>query len=760
MMHNAGTQLFPRISFFTPWIEQSFRVSCSALSHDLTSQRCHTRASFTLIIELFTFPTTGLELIQAPFAERSMPTPLEKIRNIGIVAHVDSGKTTVSERVLYYTGVSHKIGEVHDGTAVTDWMPQERERGITITAAAITCEWLDHQINVIDTPGHVDFTTEVERSLRVLDGAVVVFCGVGGVEPQSETVWRQADKYRVPRIVFINKLDRVGADFKGVVQQISTRLGAKPLVLQLPIGNEDSFRGAVDLLTQEAIVWEEDTLGAKFHSEAIPHDMLDEVTRYREQLVETVADADDALLEKYLSGEPLSQEEIAGAIRKKTQAMELFPVVCGSALRNKGVQPLLDTIVAYLPPPTKPIHGMVPDGEECSWKVGDSIRAALAFKTMHDPYSGQLTFLRLYSGGLKTGDMVFNPRTRQTERVGRLCRMHANKKEDIDTAFAGDIVAAVGLKNFTTGDTITDRDHPVILESITFKEPVISLAIEPKTKTDSEKLGLALQRLSSEDPTLVLNTNQETGQTIISGMGELHLEIIIDRLVREFKVSVSTGAPQVAYRETITKPADAEGKYIRQSGGRGQYGHVYLKIEPNDNQGLVFINGIKGGSIPREYVPAVEKGVRDAAISGVIYGYQLLNTTVTLYDGTYHEVDSSEMSFQLAGSIGFKEAVRKAKPVLLEPIMKVEVVMPEDYLGTTMGDLQSRRGRVAELGERGGGLRTVTAHVPLATMFGYATAVRSLTQGRATYTMEFDHYDRVPEHMVDEALGRKKEAAS
>ena len=688
-----------------------------------------------------------------------MSIPLEKIRNIGIVAHVDSGKTTVSERVLYYTGVSHKIGEVHEGTAVTDWMPQERERGITITAAAITCDWLNHQINIIDTPGHVDFTTEVERSLRVLDGAVVVFCGVGGVEPQSETVWRQADKYHVPRIVFINKLDRVGADFHGVVQQISTRLGAKPLILQLPLGLEDNFRGVIDLLKQEALVWEEDTLGAKFHREDVPADMRDEVARYREQLIETVADADDALLEKYLAGETLSQEEIASAIRKKTQDMALFPVVCGSALRNKGVQPLLDTIVSYLPPPVKPIHGMTPDGEERTWQVNDAIRAAIAFKTMHDPYSGQLTFVRIYSGSLKTGDMVFNPRTRQTERVGRLCRMLANKKEDIESATAGDIIAAVGLRNFTTGDTITDRDRPVVLESITFKEPVISLAIEPKTKTDSEKLGLALQRLASEDPTLVIKSNPETGQTLISGMGELHLEIIIDRLVREFKVSVNTGAPQVAYRETITRPAEAEGKYIRQSGGRGQYGHVYLKIEPNENQGLIFENAIKGGAIPREYIPAIEKGVREAALSGVIYGYQLLNTTVTLYDGTYHEVDSSEMSFHLAGSIGFKEAVRKAKPVLLEPIMKVEAVMPEEYLGAVMGDLQSRRGKVTELGERSGGLRTVTAHVPLATMFGYATAVRSLTQGRATYTMEFDHYARVPEHLVDEALGRKKEDA-
>lgn len=688
-----------------------------------------------------------------------MSTQLEKIRNIGIVAHVDSGKTTVTERVLYYTGVSHKIGEVHDGTTVTDWMPQERERGITITAAAITCEWKGYQINIIDTPGHVDFTTEVERSLRVLDGAVVVFCGVGGVEPQSETVWRQADKYRVPRVVFINKLDRVGADFHGVVKQIAERLGAKPLLLQLPLGQEERFRGVIDLVRQKALVWEEDTLGARFHEEEIPADMAEEAAHYREQLIEAIADADDALLEKYLAGKGLSEDEIIGAISKKIQEMALFPVVCGTALRNKGLQPLLDAIVTYLPPPTKPTQGTTPKGETIEWQVTDAIRAALAFKTMHDPYSGQLTFIRIYSGSLRTGDTAFNPRTRQTERVGRLVRMHANKKEDIEGATAGDIIAAVGLRNFTTGDTITDSNRPVLLESITFKEPVISLAIEPKTKTDSEKLGLALQRLASEDPTLVIQGNEETGQTILSGMGELHLEIIVDRLVREFKVSVNTGAPQVAYRETITRPAEAEGKYIRQSGGRGQYGDVYLKIEPNDNKGLVFVNGIKGGTIPKEYIPAVEKGVREAAQNGVTYGFPLLNTTVTLYDGSYHEVDSSEMSFHLAGSIGFKEAVKKAKPVLLEPVMEVEVVMPMEYMGVVMGDLQSRRGKVTELGERGSGQHTVTAHVPLASMFGYATTVRSLSQGRATYTMEFDHYARVPEHMVDEALGRQKEEA-
>jgi elongation factor G len=688
-----------------------------------------------------------------------MSLQLERIRNIGIVAHVDSGKTTVTERVLYYTGMSHKLGEVHDGTAVTDWMPQERERGITITAAAITSAWKDHQINIIDTPGHVDFTTEVERSLRILDGAVVVFCGVGGVEPQSETVWLQADRYRVPRVVFINKLDRIGADFHGVVKQITERLGAKPLLIQLPIGKEEHFLGVVDLLAQKALVWEEDTLGARFHEEDIPADMADEVAHYREQLIESVADADDALLEKYLSGQALSVDELIAAICKKTQEMALFPVVCGTALRNKGVQPLLDAIVTYLPPPTKPISGTTPDGEPLEWQVGDAIRASLAFKTMHDPYSGQLTFVRIYSGRLQTGDVVFNPRTRQTERVGRLVRMHANKKEDLQSASAGDIIAVVGLRNFTTGDTITDTNRPILLESIVFKEPVISLAIEPKTKTDSEKLGLALQRLASEDPTLRINTNEETNQTILSGMGELHLEIILDRLVREFKVAVSTGAPQVAYRETITRPAEAEGKYIRQSGGRGQYGHVYLKVEPNEDKGVVFLNEIKGGAIPKEYISSIEKGVREAAQGGVVYGYPVLNVTVALYDGSYHEVDSSEMSFQFAGSIGFKEAIKKAKPVLLEPIMEVEDVMPADYLGTVMGDLQSRRGKVTALGERGTGQRTVAAHVPLSTMFGYATTIRSLTQGRATYTMEFDHYAKVPEHMVDEALGRQKKEA-
>ncbi|MCE2487377.1 MAG: elongation factor G [Desulfurellaceae bacterium] len=686
-----------------------------------------------------------------------MSPALENIRNIGIVAHVDSGKTTVSERVLYYTGLSHKIGEVHDGTAVTDWMPQERERGITITAAAISCEWQQHQINIIDTPGHVDFTTEVERSLRVLDGAVVVFCAVGGVEPQSETVWRQADKYGVPRIVFVNKLDRLGADFHGVLEQITYRLGGKPLVVQLPLGTEDTFRGVIDLVRQKAIVWEEDTLGARFHEEDIPAGLDDEVARYRDQLIETVADADDELLEQYLAGETVSEERLVRAIALKTRAMGLFPVLCGSALRNKGVQPLLDAIVSYLPPPTKPVQGHTPKGEPREWQVSDAVRAGLAFKTMHDAYSGQLTFIRLYSGGLKTGAQIFNPRTSQTERLGRLVRMHANKKEDIEHAEAGSIVAAVGLKHFTTGDTIADRNRPVLLESITFHDPVISLAVEPKTRADSEKLGLALDRLSSEDPTLVIQTNAETGQTLLSGMGELHLEIILDRLVREFQVAVNTGAPQVAYRETITRPAQAEGKYIRQSGGRGQFGHVCFKIEPNDGQGLVFVNAIKGGAIPREYISAVEKGVREAAENGISYGCQLLNTTVSLYDGSYHEVDSSEMSFHLAGSLGLKEAVKRAKPVLLEPIMKVEVVMPEEYLGAVMGDLQARRGKVTELGERGS-QRTITAHVPLATMFGYATNVRSISQGRAAHSMEFDHYDPMPPHMIDEALGHQRDS--
>lgn len=686
-----------------------------------------------------------------------MSTTLEQTRNIGIVAHVDSGKTTVSERVLYYTGLSHKIGEVHEGTAVTDWMPQERERGITITAAAITCDWNDHQINIIDTPGHVDFTTEVERSLRVLDGAIVVFCGVGGVEPQSETVWRQADKYGVPRIVFINKLDRIGADFHNVVDQIKTRLGAQPLILQLPIGTEDAMTGVVDLVQQKALVWEEDTLGARFHEEEIPPELQVAAAKFSELLVESVADADDALLEKYLGGEALTPEEVTAAVRVKTQSLDVFPVLCGTALRNKGIQPLLDAVVDYLPPPVRPVTGQTLAGKERTWQVTDDILTGLAFKTMHDPYSGQLTFVRLYSGDLKTGASIFNPRTERSERVGRLVRMHANKKEDLERASAGDIIAIVGLKNFTTGDTIAVKQHPVLLESISFREPVISVAIEPKTKIDSEKLGLALQRLSSEDPTLVIQTNAETGQTILSGMGELHLEVILDRLVREFKVEVNTGAPQVSYRETITRGAEAEGRYVRQTGGRGQFGHVFLKIEPNINEGLVFVNAIKGGAIPREYINSVEKGVREAAENGVTYGYPLLNTTVTLYDGNYHDVDSSELAFHMAGSMGFKAAVNKAKPVLLEPMMEVEVVIPEDYMGTAMGDLQSRRGKVTELGERGGGQRTVTAHVPLATMFGYATTIRSLTQGRATYTMEFDHYDKVPASVIDEALGRTKE---
>ncbi len=686
-----------------------------------------------------------------------MSTTLEKTRNIGIVAHVDSGKTTVSERVLYYTGLSHKIGEVHEGTAVTDWMPQERERGITITAAAITCDWNDHQINIIDTPGHVDFTTEVERSLRVLDGAIVVFCGVGGVEPQSETVWRQADKYGVPRIVFINKLDRIGADFHNVVDQIKNRLGAQPLILQLPIGTEDAMTGVVDLVQQKALVWEEDTLGARFHEEEIPPELQAEAAKFSDLLVESVADADDALLEKYLGGEALTPEEVTAAVRVKTQSLAVFPVLCGTALRNKGIQPLLDAVVDYLPPPVRPVTGQTLAGKERTWQVTDDILTGLAFKTMHDPYSGQLTFVRLYSGDLKTGSSIFNPRTERSERIGRLVRMHANKKEDLESASAGDIIAIVGLKNFTTGDTIAVKQHPVLLESISFKEPVISVAIEPKTKIDSEKLGLALQRLSSEDPTLVIQTNAETGQTILSGMGELHLEVILDRLMREFKVEVNTGAPQVSYRETITRGAEAEGRYVRQTGGRGQFGHVFLKIEPNDNEGLVFVNAIKGGAIPREYINSVEKGVREAAENGVTYGYPLLNTTVTLYDGNYHDVDSSELAFYMAGSLGFKAAVNKAKPVLLEPMMEVEVVVPEDYMGTAMGDLQSRRGKVTELGERAGGQRTVTAHVPLATMFGYATTIRSLTQGRATYTMEFDHYDKVPASVIDEALGRTKE---
>jgi elongation factor G len=683
-----------------------------------------------------------------------MSPALENIRNIGIVAHVDSGKTTVSERVLYYTGLSHKIGEVHDGTAVTDWMPQERERGITITAAAISCEWQQHQINIIDTPGHVDFTTEVERSLRVLDGAVVVFCAVGGVEPQSETVWRQADKYGVPRIVFVNKLDRVGADFHGVLEQITHRLGGKPLVVQLPLGTEDTFRGVIDLVRQKAIVWEEDTLGARFHEEDIPAGLTDEAARYRDQLIETVADADDELLEQYLAGETVSEERLLRAIAIKTRAMELFPVLCGSALRNKGVQPLLDAIVSYLPPPTKPVQGHTPKGEPREWQVGDAVRAGLAFKTMHDAYSGQLTFIRLYSGGLKTGAQIFNPRTGQTERLGRLVRMHANKKEDIEHAEAGSIVAAVGLKHFTTGDTIADRNRPVLLESITFHDPVIALAVEPKTRADSEKLGLALERLSSEDPTLVIQTNAETGQTLLSGMGELHLEIILDRLVREFQVAVNTGAPQVAYRETIRAEATARGRFVRQSGGRGQFGDVEITIRPlAPGGGFQFVNKIVGGVIPREYIPAVENGIREAMENGVIAGYPLLDIEATLFDGSFHQVDSSEVAFKIAGSMAFREAAKKAKPVLLEPIMDMEVVCPADFLGDVMGDLTSRRGRIREMEDRAGA-KVVNASVPLSEMFGYATDVRSMTQGRATYTMQFGRYEEMPRPLAEELMAK------
>jgi len=686
--------------------------------------------------------------------------PLEKTRNIGIMAHIDAGKTTTTERILYYTGVSHKIGEVHDGAATMDWMEQEQERGITITSAATTCSWREHRINIIDTPGHVDFTIEVERSLRVLDGAVAVFCSVGGVEPQSETVWRQADKYRVPRIAFINKMDRIGADFFRGVSMIKDRLKANPVPLQIPIGVEDTFRGVVDLVRMKAIIWDEESLGAKFHEEEIPADLLDIANDYRERLVEEVSSHDDVLMEKYLGGEEITTEELMSAIRQATIAINICPVICGSSFKNKGVQPLLDAVVDYLPSPIDipAIKGVHADtGEEIERKSSDDEPfAALGFKIMTDPFVGQLTFIRVYSGVLESGSYVYNATKGKKERIGRLLKMHANKREEIKQVYAGDIAAAVGLKYTTTGDTLCSEDSPVILESIEFPEPVIDIAIEPKTKADQEKLGTSLAKLASEDPSFRVKTDEETGQTIISGMGELHLEIIVDRLMREFKVEANVGKPQVAYRETITKKVKAEGKFVRQSGGRGQYGHVWLEIEPQEpGKGYEFVDAIKGGVVPREYIPAVDKGIQEALDNGVLAGFPVVDVKVTLVDGSYHEVDSSEMAFKIAGSMGFKEGCSKASPVLLEPIMSVEVVVPEEYMGTVVGDLNSRRGRIMGMDSRAGA-QVVSAMVPLAQMFGYATDLRSATQGRATYTMTFDHYEQVPKSVSEEIIAKVK----
>lgn len=684
---------------------------------------------------------------------------LEKTRNIGIMAHIDAGKTTTTERILYYTGVTYKIGEVHEGTAVMDWMVQEQERGITITAAATTCFWKDHRINIIDTPGHVDFTIEVERSLRVLDGAVAVFDSVAGVEPQSETVWRQADKYKVPRIAFMNKMDRAGADFFMGVQSMVDRLGANPVPIQIPIGAEEKFRGPIDLVEMKAVYFDDETIGAKYVEGAIPDDMMPTARKYREKMLEALSDVDENIMEKFLGGKEISAEEIKTALRKGTMQMKLTPVICGAAFKNKGVQLLLDSIVDYLPSPldVPSVSGTKPgNGSEAVRKADvNEPFSALAFKVMTDPYVGQLTFVRAYSGVLTAGSYIYNSTKDTKERVGRLLKMHANKREEIKEVAAGDIAAIVGLKNTLTGDTLCDEKSPIMLESIEFPEPVISVAIEPKTKADHEKLYEALGKLTQEDPSFKVSYNEETGQTIISGMGELHLEIIVDRLLREFKVEANVGKPQVAYRETIRTASKAEGKFIRQSGGRGQYGHVYLELEPVHGKGFEFVNKIVGGTIPREYIPAVEKGIREAMDSGVLAGYPVVDIKVTLYDGSYHEVDSSEMAFKIAGSIGFKEAAKKAKPVLLEPVMSIEVVTPENYMGDVIGDLSSRRGKIQQM-EKRGNAQAIKAQVPLSDMFGYATDLRSKTQGRANYTMQFSHYEEVPKGIADAIIAKVK----
>jgi len=679
-----------------------------------------------------------------------------KTRNIGIMAHIDAGKTTTTERILYYTGVTYKMGEVHEGTAVMDWMPQEQERGITITSAATTCFWREHRINIIDTPGHVDFTIEVERSLRVLDGAVAIFDAVAGVEPQSETVWRQADKYRVPRIAFINKMDRMGADFVMSVNSMIERLGARPVPVQIPLGREDSFRGPIDIIRMKAYLFDDETLGARYVESDIPEEYLSTAIEYRERMIETLADFDEEIMERYISGEEVDEELIKSAIRRCTIELKITPVLCGSAFKNKGVQQLLDAIVDYLPCPLDipPVKGLDPKtgNEIVRNSTDDEPFSALAFKIMSDPFVGQLTFLRVYSGILTSGSYVYNSTKDVKERIGRLLKMHANKREDIKEIHAGDIVAAVGLRNTLTGDTLCSEDHPIILEAMEFPEPVISVAIEPKTKADQEKLSIALGKLAQEDPSFRVYYYEDTGQTIISGMGELHLEIIVDRLLREFKVGANVGKPQVAYRETIKKGARAEGKFIKQTGGRGQYGHVYIEIEPlEQGKRFEFVNKIVGGAIPREYIPAVEKGVKEAIENGILAGYPVVDVKVTLLDGSYHEVDSSEMAFKIAASMAFKNALQKANPVLLEPIMSVEVVTPEEYMGEVMGDLNSRRGRIQTFTKRAS-VQVISAYVPLSSMFGYATDLRSKTQGRATYTMQFSHYEEVPKGIAEEII--------
>jgi elongation factor G len=684
--------------------------------------------------------------------------PLERTRNIGIMAHIDAGKTTTTERILYYTGRSYKIGEVDEGTATMDWMVQEQERGITITSAATTCFWRDCRVNVIDTPGHVDFTVEVERSLRVLDGAVAILDAVAGVEPQTETVWRQADKYRVPRIVYVNKMDRTGADFYRAVDMVRSRLGAVPVVVQLPLGHEDQFRGVIDLVDEVALVWSDDGLGQTFERIAVPIEDAAGVKEYRERMLEALSEVDEDLMEKYLGDEKITREELQTALRIGTLAMKVVPVLCGASFRNKGVQPLLDAVVDYLPSPLDipPVQGINPETREPEVRVAsdDEPFAALAFKLMNDPYVGQLTFLRVYSGTLQAGSHVLNSTQQKKERIGRLLRMHANKREEIEWVAAGDIAAVVGLKFARTGDTLCDPDHPLVLESMDFPEPVIAVAIEPKTKADEERLGLSLNRLALEDPTFKVSVDAETNQTLIAGMGELHLEIIVDRLLREFKVEANVGKPQVAYRETIRRKATARGRFVRQTGGRGQYGDVEIEIEPCEpGKGFVFENRIVGGAVPREFIPAVEKGIREAMESGGLAGFPVVDVRVALLDGSYHEVDSSEMAFKIAASMAFKDAARKAQPVLLEPLMQVEVVTPEEYMGAVHGDLAGRRGRIVSMEARGSS-QVIRASVPLASMFGYATDLRSVTQGRATYTMQFARYEEVPPALAEEIMAK------
>jgi len=693
-------------------------------------------------------------------------TPIERYRNIGISAHIDAGKTTTTERILYYTGVSHKIGEVHDGAATMDWMEQEQERGITITSAATTCFWKgmdmqfpEHRFNIIDTPGHVDFTIEVERSMRVLDGACMVYCAVGGVQPQSETVWRQATKYQVPRLAFVNKMDRSGANFFKVVEQMKTRLKASPVPIVIPIGAEDNFSGVVDLLKMKAVIWDEASQGMKFEYGDIPADLVETAQTWREQMVEAAAEASEELMNEYLENGDLSEEKIKQGLRQRTLACEIQPMLCGSAFKNKGVQRMLDAVIEFLPSPVDipPVTGVDDREQEASRKADDNEKfSALAFKLMTDPFVGQLTFIRVYSGVLASGATILNSVKDKKERIGRILQMHANNREEIKEILAGDIAACVGLKEVTTGETLCDPDAPIILERMVFPDPVIHVAVEPKTKSDQEKMGIALSRLAAEDPSFRVRTDEESGQTIISGMGELHLEIIVDRMKREFNVEANVGAPQVAYRECIKKAVEQEGKFVKQSGGRGQYGHVWIKMEPNEaGKGYEFVDAIKGGTVPREYIPAVDKGLQDSIGSGVLAGFPVVDVKFTLFDGSYHDVDSNENAFRMAASMAFKEAMRKAQPTLLEPMMAVEVETPEDYMGNVMGDLSSRRGIVQGMDDIPGGMKAVKAEVPLSEMFGYATTLRSLSQGRATYSMEFKHYAEAPKNVAEAVINKK-----